>query len=72
MDTIARMFPDLSEQATSALLDLLHGKICIPSEPVISELGRLGLACRYDLRNRSRRIVLTTEGAKLLRLQEGK
>lgn len=56
----------LSLEATSAMQQLLAGKVCLAPETVIQELGRAGLACRFDLRKRSRRIVLTTAGHSYL------
>lgn len=54
----------LSPAALLAMRELLAGKVCIPSEEVVIELGRAGLAYRRDLRSRSRRLALSSEGAK--------
>lgn len=55
----------LSTEAAEAMQELLAGKICVPSESVVQELGRMGLAYRRDLRNFcNRRISLTLEGMR--------
>lgn len=65
-DAIRQRFPDLSEASLHALQQLVAGKVCIPSPAVVNELGSLGLAYRTNLRSRSRRLSLSTEGAKLI------
>jgi hypothetical protein len=56
----------LSPEALQAMKELLAGLICSPSEAVVQELGKAGLAYRRNLRSRSRRLNLTTKGAKYM------
>jgi len=59
-------YPELSQPAIDAMVEMLCDRRCVPSPEVVTELGKIGLAYRPNLRLRSRRIVLTDEGAKLL------
>lgn len=55
----------MTSEAQDTLRRLLAGEKCCPSAEVCSELGRIGLAHRFDLRNfADHRIVLTMEGAR--------
>ena len=61
---LAMRFPDLSPAALRAMGHLYSGTTCEFGEEVVRELGKAGLAYRFDLRSRSRRIVLSSEGER--------
>lgn len=62
----------LTPEAKIAMEKLWSGQIVVPDESVVQELGRIGLAHRFDLRRfNHRRIVLTDAGAKCRRNEKG-
>lgn len=65
-DRVRRKYPDMTHPSIMAMTELLAGIKCVPTQEVVDELGHIGLAYCPDRRRRSRRIVLTVLGSKLL------